>query len=64
MCDISIDNPARSALVFEDKDTGQRVGMLLGLFRDRQHEPHTPANDFLFRFIDEAILPPDGPSAW
>ena len=53
-------DPNKTALVIEETDVRLPVGMLLGLFRDRRHEPHSEEYDFLFRFIDESVLPPDG----
>jgi ribosomal protein S18 acetylase RimI-like enzyme len=50
----------KCAWVYEDTASQQNVGMLLVSFRDRPTEPHTEATDFLFRYIDESILPPDG----
>lgn len=43
-----------------DDPSGARAGMIVVRFRDRQNEPDTEANRFLFRFLDEAIFPPDG----
>ena len=50
----------KCAWVYEDTATRQNIGMFLVWFRERHTEPHTPATDFLFQFIDESILPPDG----
>ena len=55
-----ITNPDKYAWVYEDANTRQDIGMFLVWFRDRHTEPHTPATDFLFQFIDESVLPPDG----
>lgn len=41
-------------------ETGQRVGAILARYRDRLNEPPNEANQFLFRFLDEAIFPADG----
>ena len=50
----------KGAWVVEDTDTGRPIGMTLCYFRDRLHKPRTEATEFLFRFIDESILPDDG----
>lgn len=50
----------KCAWVSEDTASRQNIGMFLVWSRDRHTEPHTPATDFLFQFIDESILPPDG----
>jgi ribosomal protein S18 acetylase RimI-like enzyme len=55
-----ITDPNKSAWVYEDTTACCNIGMFLVLFRSRHTEPHTEANDLLFRFIDESILPPDG----
>ncbi len=52
--------PDKGAWVYEDAEAGRPVGMILAVFRDRRNEPRGEASDFLFRFIDERILPPDG----
>jgi ribosomal protein S18 acetylase RimI-like enzyme len=44
----------------EDPRTGQPVGMILARFRDRQNEPPTEANLFLFCFLDDSLFPADG----
>lgn len=46
--------------VCEDARSGQIVGMLLTWFRDRKTEAHTEADDFLFHYLDESLLPADG----
>jgi ribosomal protein S18 acetylase RimI-like enzyme len=50
----------KAAWVVHATTAGRPVGLVMAWFRDRRAEAHTEANDFLFRFIDEAILPPDG----
>ena len=46
--------------VAEDDQTGARAGMILVRFRDRQNEPDTEANRFLFRYLEDGIFPADG----
>jgi putative hydrolase of the HAD superfamily len=53
-------DPDKGAWVYEDIEAGRPVGMVMANFRDRRREPHDEASDFLFRYIDERILPPDG----
>ena len=50
----------KCAWVYEDTDRQLNVGMFLVWYRDRHSEPHNEATDFLFRYIDESILPADG----
>ena len=50
----------KAAWVFEESDAGRLVGALLCLFHDRQHDEPNEANEFLFRFIDDSWVPPDG----
>jgi ribosomal protein S18 acetylase RimI-like enzyme len=50
----------KCAWVYEDTGTCENVGLLMAWFRSRHTEPHTEASDFLFRYLDESILPPDG----
>jgi ribosomal protein S18 acetylase RimI-like enzyme len=49
----------KATWVYEDTETGRLAGIVMGWFRDRRHEPHIEATDFLFRFVDESILPDD-----
>jgi GNAT superfamily N-acetyltransferase len=46
--------------VVVDMDKGQHAGMILARFRNRQVEPQTEPNLFLFRFLDDSLFPPDG----
>jgi ribosomal protein S18 acetylase RimI-like enzyme len=55
-----VNNPDKYAWVYEDEESGRDVGMFLVWFRNRPTEPHTEETDFLFRFFDESILPPNG----
>jgi ribosomal protein S18 acetylase RimI-like enzyme len=48
------------AWVYENQATGQLVGIIMYRFRDRLHEERSETNEFLFRFIDDSWLPPDG----
>jgi ribosomal protein S18 acetylase RimI-like enzyme len=50
----------KAAWVFEESATGRRVGALLCQFHDRRQDEPTEANEFLFRFIDDRWVPPDG----
>ena len=49
-----------SAWIAVDDQTGARAGTIMVLYHDRYHEPATEANQFLFRFLDDAIFPADG----
>lgn len=40
--------------------SGQIVGILLTRLRARKSETHAEADDFLFRYLDESVLPTDG----
>jgi ribosomal protein S18 acetylase RimI-like enzyme len=51
---------AEAGWVVVDTDTGQHAGMILARFRNRQIEPPTEANLFLFRFLEDSLFPPDG----
>jgi ribosomal protein S18 acetylase RimI-like enzyme len=48
------------AWVYEDQRASQLVGTIMYRFRDRYHEERSEANEFLFRFIGDSWLPPDG----
>lgn len=50
----------KCAWVYEDAETCQNVGLIMAWFHSRHTETHTEAADFLFRYINESILPPDG----
>lgn len=43
-----------------DPASGARLGMIMARFRDRRNEIRSEANEFLFRHLGEAWLPPDG----
>jgi RimJ/RimL family protein N-acetyltransferase len=55
-----VTGPEAAAWVIEETPSGQLVGTILYRFRDRYHEERNEANEFLFRFLDESWLPPDG----
>jgi ribosomal protein S18 acetylase RimI-like enzyme len=55
LCDV--DKPG---WVCVDIGSGQIVGMLLTRFRARKSETQAEADDFLFRYLDESVLPADG----
>ncbi|MCL5996206.1 MAG: GNAT family N-acetyltransferase [Chloroflexi bacterium] len=55
-----VDDADKGAWVYEDTERMRNVGLIMCWFRDRRREPRTAATDFLFRFIDESVLPPDG----
>jgi ribosomal protein S18 acetylase RimI-like enzyme len=56
-----VTSPDQTAWIYKNtaEATPLPVAMILALFRDRRKETRTEANDFLFRFIDENMLPPD-----
>ena len=55
-----ITGPDDEAWVYEERPSCELVGTILYRFRDRCNEEHTEANEFLFRFIQDDWLPPDG----
>lgn len=57
---VYITRADKATWVFEECATGRLVGAILCQFRDRRHDEPTEANEFLFRFIDDSWVPPDG----